>query len=321
MPMEKVNNPKVFLECSIGAVSAGRIVIELRSDVVPKTAENFRALCTGEKGIGRSGRPLHFKGSSFHRVINEFMCQGGDFTRGDGTGGESIFGSRFEDENFDLKHIGEGVVSMANGGLNTNSSQFFITMRRAPWLDGKHVVFGQVVDGLDTLRKVDEVGSLSGKPTTPIIIADCGEHVPGCDPVPEKEESKEPISVDKKAQVSADVVGVNSKIGESQNVTASVPAVSEVRETILSTAHVDSKGPAGAKGEETEVIDGGSTNAAAVDGKTNEQKRERDEGTAAVDNPNGEPAKRPRDDDVDTVNGTSSDKATLGGNVSAVAAS
>merc|ERR1712046_272590 len=175
MGPKAMSNPVVFFDMSIGGAPAGRIEMTLRADVVPKTAENFRALCTGEKGTGRSGKPLHFKGSAFHRVITQFMCQGGDFTAGNGTGGESIYGSKFADENFQLKHTGPGILSMANAGPNTNGSQFFLCTVKTDWLDGKHVVFGSVVEGLDTVKKIEAVGSQSGKTSKPVVIADSGQ--------------------------------------------------------------------------------------------------------------------------------------------------
>jgi len=168
-------NPKVFFDILIGKSKAGRVVMELFADKVPKTAENFRCLCTGENGLGSSGKPLHYKGSAFHRIIPSFMCQGGDFTRGNGTGGESIYGEKFPDEKFVRKHTAPGVLSMANAGPNTNGSQFFICTVETPWLDGKHVVFGQVVEGMDVVKAIEKVGSRSGSTSKEVKIADCGQ--------------------------------------------------------------------------------------------------------------------------------------------------
>ena len=171
-------NKRVFFEMSIGGEKSGRIEFELFNKIVPKTAENFRSLCTGEKGKGSSsGKPLHFKKSKFHRVIPGFMLQGGDFTRGNGTGGESIYGNRFADEwdNGVINHSEVGLLSMANAGPNTNGSQFFITTSTPSHLDGVHVVFGKVVDGMDVVKAIEEVGSRSGACSKEVVIEDCGE--------------------------------------------------------------------------------------------------------------------------------------------------
>ncbi|XP_010901731.1 peptidyl-prolyl cis-trans isomerase A [Esox lucius] len=163
-----VVNPVVYFDIAADNEYIGKVIFELNADVVPKTAENFRALCTGEHGFG-------YKGSIFHRIIPGFMCQGGDFTNHNGIGGMSIYGPQFEDENFILKHTGPGILSMANAGPNTNGSQFLICTEKNEWLDGKHVVFGSVKKGLDVVRRVEQFGSRFGHPYKRITITDCGE--------------------------------------------------------------------------------------------------------------------------------------------------
>ncbi|KAI9136780.1 cyclophilin-like domain-containing protein [Paraphysoderma sedebokerense] len=167
-------NPIVFMDVSIGGQPAGRLKMELFADSVPKTAENFRQFCTGEHR--RNNQPIGYKNATFHRVIKDFMVQGGDFLKADGTGCTSIYGDKFEDENFAHKHTGPGLLSMANSGPNTNGCQFFITCAKCDFLDGKHVVFGKLIDGLLTLRKIENVMTgPNNRPKLPVMITECGE--------------------------------------------------------------------------------------------------------------------------------------------------
>merc|ERR1712080_70121 len=164
------SRPRVFFDITADGQPMGRIEFELYNDITPRTAENFRSIATGDNPAGYS-----YKGSKFHRVIPDFMLQGGDFDRGDGTGGKSIYGAKFADENFTKKHTKPGLLSMANAGPNTNGSQFFITTVPCPWLDGKHVVFGEVVDGYDVVKKVESYGSDSGATKAKVVIDASGQ--------------------------------------------------------------------------------------------------------------------------------------------------
>ncbi|KAI0468112.1 cyclophilin-like domain-containing protein [Xylaria cf. heliscus] len=209
----------VFFDITIGKKAAGRVTFELYDDIVPKTAENFRALCTGEKGLGKSGKPLSYKGSAFHRVIKQFMIQGGDFTEGNGTGGESIYGAKFDDENFELKHEKPFLLSMANAGPGTNGSQFFVTTVPTPHLDGKHVVFGEVKTGRSVVRQIENLPTQgSDKPVHDAVITDCGqltgpatEEAKAADPLgdayedfPEDETASAPLDAAKVLQIASD---------------------------------------------------------------------------------------------------------------------
>jgi len=176
VPGDTTVTHRVFFDIGVDGEALGRITFGLYGNQAPKTVENFRALCTGEKGEGKLGKPLTYKGSAFHRIIPKFMCQGGDFTNGDGTGGESIYGEKFADETFKLKHVKPGLLSMANAGKDTNGSQFFITVKETPHLDGKHVVYGEVLEGYEeVVKKMEELGSSAGTTSKKVTIEDCGE--------------------------------------------------------------------------------------------------------------------------------------------------
>jgi len=175
--MSMPHRPRCFLDIQISGKDVGKIIIELFENIVPKTVANFRHLCIGDKGIEpNTGKPRHFVNSIFHRVIKGFMIQGGDFTAGNGTGGGSIYGDTFEDENFLVSHNQAGLLSMANAGPNTNSSQFFITCDATPWLNGKHVVFGRVIQGMNIVRAIESIPvQANKKPEFPVSIIRCGD--------------------------------------------------------------------------------------------------------------------------------------------------
>lgn len=186
-------HPKCFFDITIDGKPEGKIVMELYTDIVPKTAKNFLEICKGEKNDANK-EGLTYKNSVFHRVIPQFMLQGGDITNGNGTGGKSIYGEKFADENLQeskLRHEGPGILSMANAGPNTNGSQFFITTVATPWLDGKHVIFGKVVEGLDLVKKIESFGSQSGTPSKKIVVSNSGE-VKAAGKVSKKDSSKAP---------------------------------------------------------------------------------------------------------------------------------
>ncbi|KAI8355140.1 cyclophilin-like domain-containing protein [Blakeslea trispora] len=216
-------NPRVFFDIDIDGNRIGRIVMELFADEVPKTAENFRALCTGERGLGKiSNMPLHYRGSIFHRIIKGFMCQGGDFTRRNGTGGESIYGSTFTDESFSRKHDTHGLLSMANRGPNTQSSQFFITTRPTPHLDGKHVVFGRVVSGYQVVERMEnEPVDSNDRPLHNVMIATCGELVLKLPPGVELAALKQKEEQDEESELESDSSERSAKRKRSASVSTS----------------------------------------------------------------------------------------------------
>lgn len=192
MPDEK----EVFFDIAIGGTQYGRIIMKLFDDTVPKTVENFRALCTGDKVIGKtSGKALHYKGTTFQRIIPGVICHGGDFTLTDGSGGEPIHGAHeFLSENFENKHTGPGILSMVNSGNGATGTQFFICTTKTEWLDGKHVVFGEVVEGMDVVKAMENVGLPDGTTTMQVTIDDCGLinfDYPG-ETVADEEEEEEP---------------------------------------------------------------------------------------------------------------------------------
>ena len=173
-PIDTVTH-KVFFDIEIDGKAAGRLTFGLFGNTAPRTAENFRAICTGEKGIGESGLPLHYKGSDLFRIIPLFAAHGGDWHKGDASGGESIYGRRFEDENFQIKHTRAGLLTTANAGPNTNSSQFLLLFKESPWLDNRHTVFGELLDNFELLREIERQGTHSTAPRSKVTIVDSGE--------------------------------------------------------------------------------------------------------------------------------------------------